>query len=154
MCFAIVMPAAISNDLRIRIIEARVQDGQTYEALAERFGVGRATVDRMLRLARETGSVEPAPHAGGTPRRVSAAEQKVLEELVRTRPDATLVELCLALAVRAGVEISRATMSRELRLLGLTRKKNRWWPGSNAPPRSLPCGTPLSPRSRPATRSG
>ncbi|WP_143825720.1 helix-turn-helix domain-containing protein [Nannocystis exedens] len=59
------MPTPISVDLRIRIVEARVQDGQTYEQLAERFHVGRATVDRVLRLQRETGSVEPKPHGGG-----------------------------------------------------------------------------------------
>ncbi|MFY0539472.1 DUF977 family protein [Nannocystis pusilla] len=59
------MPIAISTDLRIRIVEARAQERLTYEQLAERFGVGRATVDRVLRLARETGSVEPRPHGGG-----------------------------------------------------------------------------------------
>jgi transposase len=59
------MPAPISTDLRIRIVEARAQEGLTYEEFADRFHVGRATVDRVLRLARETGSVEPAPHAGG-----------------------------------------------------------------------------------------
>lgn len=123
MCFPEDMPAAISTDLRIRIVEARAKEGQTYEELAERFDVGRATVDRVLRLARETGSVEPAPHGGGTPRRVTAVEQAVLRELVRTRPDATLDELCVALTIRTGVDISRATMGREMQRLGLTRKK-------------------------------
>jgi transposase len=147
------MPAPISTDLRIRIIEARAQEGQTYEQLAERFGVGRATVDRMLRLARETGSVEPAPHAGGPPRLVTDAERALLSELIRVRPDTTLEELCVALAARTGMEVSRSTMSRELHRLGLTRKKNRWWPGSSARPRSWPCVKPLSSRSRPATLS-
>jgi transposase-like protein len=59
-CLVKSMPAPLSNDLRIRIVEARAREGMTYEKLAERFDVGRATVDRVLRLARETGSVEPA----------------------------------------------------------------------------------------------
>lgn len=154
MCFPEDMPAAISTDLRIRIVEARAKEGQTYEELAERFDVGRATVDRVLRLARETGSVEPAPHGGGTPRRVTDVEQAVLRELVRTRPDATLDELCVALTVRTGVDISRATMGRELQRLGLTRKKNRWSPRSSARPKSWRCARPSSSRSRPATPTG
>ena len=138
------MPAPISIDLRIRIIEARARDGQTYEQIAERFGVGRATVDRMLRLARETGSVEPAPHGGGTPPRIGDAEREALHELVRARPDSTLEGLCLALADKTGVEISRSTMCRELHLLGLARKHLRW--------QSSPAQRRSS-RSRPTIRS-
>ena len=130
------MPIAISNDLRIRIVEARARERLTYEQLAERFSVGRATVDRMLRLARETGSVEPRSHGGGAVRRTSQQEQDLIVALVQARPDATLEELCVALEMRVGLRISRSTMSRELRLLGLTRKKNRWSPGSDAPPMS------------------
>ena len=147
------MPIAISTDLRIRIVEARAQERLTYEQLAERFGVGRATVDRVLRLARETGSVEPRPHGGGAVRRTTQQEQDLIVELVRARPDATLEELCVALELRAGLRISRSTMSRELRLLGLTRKKNRWWPGSDAPPMSWRHVTPSSRRCSPATPS-
>src|SRR5262245_28276955 len=50
----------------------------------------RERASRVLRLARETGSVEPAPHTGGTPRRVTEAGHAVLVELLRARPDATL----------------------------------------------------------------
>ena len=148
------MPAPISTDLRIRIIEARVQDRQTYEELAERFGVGRATVDRILRLARETGSVEPAPHAGGSPPRIGDAERAVLRELVDARPDTTLDELCMALAVKTGVEVSRSTMCREMRLLRFTRKKKRWWQANDVRRRSQPCAWPSSSSSRPAIPSG
>jgi transposase len=147
------MPIALSTDLRIRIVEARAQERLTYEQLAERFGVGRATVDRMLRLARETGSVEPRAHGGGAVRRTTQQEQDLIVELVRARSDATLEELCVALELRSGLRISRSTMSRELRLLGLTRKKNRWWPGSDAPPMSWPRATPSSRRCSPATPS-
>ena len=78
MCFPKGMPAPLSTDLRIRIFEARVREKLTYEQLAERLAVGRATVARILRRARETGSVEPEPHAGGPPRRVQAAEEALL----------------------------------------------------------------------------
>lgn len=153
LCFAMGMTTPISNDLRIRIVEARAQEAQSYEQLAERFGVGRATVSRILRLARETGSVEPAPHGGGAPRRVTEADQKVLGELLRTRSDATLEELRVALATHTGVEVSRSTMCRELHRLGVTRKKNRWWRESSARRRSGPDVRPSSRRYRPTTLS-
>lgn len=148
------MPTALSTDLRIRIVEARAQDRQTYEQLAERFGVGRASVSRVLRLARETGSVEPTPHAGGTPKRVTATEHAVLHELIRARPDATLAELCADLATRTGVRISRSTMSRELRRLQLTLKKSPWWPKNAVRRRSRPCARRSSSGCSVATQSG
>lgn len=154
MCFDKGMTAPISNDLRIRIVEARAQERQSYDQLAERFGVGRATVSRVLRLARETGSVEPAPHAGGVARRVTEAGHKLLGDLLRARSDATLDELRATLAARIGVEVSRSTMGRELRRLGVTRKKNRWWRRSSAPRRSWPDVRLLPSRYKPATLSG
>jgi len=147
------MPAPLSTDIRIRVLEARVREGLTYEQLADRFVIGRASVDRILRRARETGSVEPAPHGGGPARRITQEVEKVLVELVQTRPDATLEELCSALATRAGVAVSRATMCRELRRLGFTRKKNPWWRPSSARRMSWPSARPSSPRSTPAILS-
>ena len=92
------MSAPLSIDLRIRILEARAKEGLTYDQLADRFAVGRATVHRLLRLARETGSVEPAPHGRRSPRRVTEAMEASLGELVRERPDAILTELRTAFA--------------------------------------------------------
>lgn len=108
------MNAAISTDLRIGIVEARAKERQTSEKLAERFGIARATVTHMLSLARPTGSVEPAPHGGGTSRWVTDAEQAVLDELVRTRPDATQDELCLALAAKTSPPLISATAARAM----------------------------------------
>ena len=84
----------------------------------------RATVDRILRRARETGSVEPAPHGGGPQRLISEAEQPFVAQLVAARPDATRNELCAALAREHNIHISRATMGRELHRLGMTGKKS------------------------------
>ena len=54
------MADTISLDLRRRIVDA-YRNGltETYEATAEMFGVGMATVSRLLRRKRETGDVLP-----------------------------------------------------------------------------------------------
>ena len=57
---------ALSLDLRRRIIDAYDNGEGTQARLARRFKVGKATVERLVRLRRETGSVEPRPHGGGT----------------------------------------------------------------------------------------
>ncbi|MFP2903724.1 helix-turn-helix domain-containing protein [Pyxidicoccus sp. 3LFB2] len=74
------MTRPISEDLHRRIPEVREESGKTYEELAEQLRVGRATVNRVLRLKRETGDVQPRPRGGGMPRRVAD------EELPRCSP--------------------------------------------------------------------
>jgi len=52
----------LSLDLRRRIIRAWQEDNPSVEELAERFAVGTATIKRLTRRFRETGSVEPRSH--------------------------------------------------------------------------------------------
>jgi transposase len=56
-----------------------------------------------------------------------------VERLHSQQPDASLTEQCTRLARETGVRVSRATMSRALRQLGLTRKKRL-----SGPPRRIP----------------
>lgn len=128
-------------------------EGLTSQQLADRYAVGRATVTRLLRLVRETGSVEPAPHGGGPARLVTEPLQEVIVELVQEQPDALLEDFCTDLAKRTGVHVSRATMCRELRRLGFTRKKKPSWRPSSARPRSWRSARPISPRFTHATPS-
>lgn len=55
------MPAPLSLDLRKRILEALLTSGTSQKKIALRFCVGKATVERLARLHRETGSVAPRP---------------------------------------------------------------------------------------------
>jgi len=125
------VPAPLSADLRSRIIAAW-QSGEhsSWDQIAATFRVGRATVNRLIRRFRETGSVEPAPHAGGVEPLVS--EEGLLEvwELVQERPDRTVDEFADEYAKQTGVRVSRATMGRALERLGLSRKKRRSRPAS------------------------
>lgn len=116
------MPAPLSSDLRERVIRAW-QSGSTYEQCAARFSIGRATVDRVIRRFRKTGAVDPLPHGGGHPRALPVAARHVLADLVQAKPDTTMRELRRAVKELLGIDLSEATIGRELREFGLTLKK-------------------------------
>ena len=58
----------LSNDLRKRILEAVDNKEGSRRKLASRFKVNTATITKLLRLRRETGSYEPRPQAAGSSR--------------------------------------------------------------------------------------
>jgi transposase len=110
---------AYSQDLRQRILET-VQRGEgSLRQIACRFLVSLSFVTRLLRLHRNTGSLQPKPHGGGNPAVLGPEDLERLRELVQKQPDATLEEL----QQRLGVSCSLMTISRALRKLKLPRKK-------------------------------
>lgn len=118
------MGAPISKDLRERVVAAYKAGRGTYREIAERFGVGEASVDRWLRLARENDDVEPAQHAGGMPAKVPPEKYPELARLVAEKPDRTVVELRDEWERREGIDLSRSAMQRALLKAGFTWKKN------------------------------
>lgn len=130
------MSEAISMDLRKRIVAAYKRGEGTYEQLADRFDVGRATVSRLLRRAREGRSIERDPPGGGNPPRIARDEYPALRSLVREMPSATRRELADAWKERFGVSVSEAAMGRTLRAAGFTRKKRDFAPKSSSVPTS------------------
>ena len=113
----------IGLELRKRIVEAYLS-GRTrsYEATAELFGVGRATVSRLLRRHRETGDVKPLPIGGNYPRQV---DLDGLREHARAHPDARLVDRIDDWEAQSGRRVASSTMSKAMRTLGWTHKKKR-----------------------------
>ena len=84
--------ADTSLDLRRRIVDAYLNDRTaTYEATAAMFGVGEATVSRLLRRKRETGDVLPKARGGNNPRRVDLETQSLVAYVGDTPVYATLV---------------------------------------------------------------
>jgi transposase len=115
--------ADTSLDLRRRIVDAyRSGKTATYEATASMFGVGRATVDRLLRLRRETGDVFPRPRGGNNPRRVDLTW---LKAHAQANPDARLVDRVAAWEKHSGDSVSVTAMWKALRAIGWTHKKKR-----------------------------
>jgi transposase len=76
---------------RERVVAAHAAGKGGVHALAEVFGIGYRTVQRWLARQRATGSVAPAPGAGGWK---SPVDPTVLTTLIREAPDSTAAELC------------------------------------------------------------
>lgn len=120
------MPVPISVDLRWRIVALSKLPGATYAHIAHDLGVGIATVNRILRLHRETGDVRPKPQNGGLPRRLDDQHMEMLVDIVREQPDATMADVA-AIWNRAHPELAIApnTAGTYLRRAGYSYKKNR-----------------------------
>lgn len=112
-----------SVDLRQRVVDALAR-GLTQDEAAEQFDVGVATVYRWQRLHRENGSVAPLPHGGGHPRAIDPAGDELLRKLVAEKPDSLLPELAKKLNALIPAPAHVSSVSRALKRLGLTLKKN------------------------------
>jgi transposase len=111
--------SAYSRDLRQRVIDTVERKEGSLRQIASRFLVSISFVTRLLRLHRDTGSVDPRPHGGGRPAALGPADLRRLRELIADQPEATLEEL----RQRLGVACSIMAISRALRKLKITRKK-------------------------------
>lgn len=118
------MPAPLSIDLRMRIVERYQAVGTTVDGVAAQFGVGRSTVSRLLRQQREVGHLEPGKLGGGHGWLISDGDLDNVHELVEEKADRTQEELVDAYEARTGIRVSRSTMSRALKRARLSRKKN------------------------------
>jgi transposase len=112
----------LSLDLRRRIVAAYERGEGTQAQIAQRFGVGQASVERLVRLKRETGALDPKPHAGGTTARITEADRDALIETFAQEPDLRQEDLAERFTAQ-GRSVSRATVGRSLKRLRITRKK-------------------------------
>jgi transposase len=115
---------AISPDLRHRIVAAYERGEGSQRQIAERFAVGEATVERLVRLKRETGTLDPKPHAGGWTPALTEADRPNLLAAFEREPDLRQQDLAERLTAE-GRRISRSAVGRALKRLGITRKKRR-----------------------------
>lgn len=105
------MPAALSKDLRERIVAA-VEGGASRREAAERFAVSASSAVKLVQRWRRTGSVAPG-QVGGQKRHVLAPHEALVRALVAARPDATLEELKAELRA-AGIAVARTSVFRFL----------------------------------------
>jgi len=122
--------APLSEDLRQRIIAVWKRKRLTNAEIAERFGVGTATVTRLIRRYRDTKSVAPKPHGGGQPRRIPEEKEHLLVDLLRRHPDWTEGQYSRHLQSEHGIVASAATIGRAIRRLGYSVKKSPLSPRS------------------------
>jgi transposase len=115
---------AYSVDLRRKIVEA-LSTGTPKAQAARAFGVGLSTVKRYAGRAERGEGLAPRKSPGKR-RKVDRTAQRLLERDLEERPTATLSERRELLSSVAGVEVSDSTVSRTLRRMGFSRKKDRW----------------------------
>jgi transposase len=114
---------AYSLDLRERIILACETPEDTREEVADTFGVSRSFVCKLLARWRASGDLAPA-EGGRGPAPVLAGGLAAVRRAVAARPDATLAELCAAVAAGGGPAVSRSTMCRAVAGLAWPLKKS------------------------------
>jgi transposase len=115
---------AYSEDLRKKIVEA-AERGMPKTEAARTFGVGISSVKRYVATARAGKSLAPKKRPGSKPK-LDQGARRLLEADLEERPAATLPQRREFLGRVAGVEVSESTVSRMLKRLGWSRKKDRW----------------------------
>ena len=113
------MAGAYSTDLRSRVLAA-VEAGESVEAAAHRFAVGRSTAYRWVTAAREEGRREAKPMRGGPAPRIHGEVEATMLDLAGRPNHLTLVEIATRLAETHGVRGHLTTVHRALRRAGWT----------------------------------
>ncbi len=112
-----------SLDLRERVVAAYEQGVETIEEIAATFSVGQTFVKKMLRQKRETGSLAIKKRRPGPGKRLSEKDCKWLRRQIEKEPDLTIDQLRERVIQERKVEVSRATVGRNVQALDLPLKK-------------------------------
>ena len=117
------MGKAYSEDLRTRMVGA-VVSGKSRRAVAAQFEVAPSTVIKLQKRFEATGSVDPArqgrPKGSG---KLGPFEDAIIEK-VKRQSDITMPDLAAWLEARHGVIVDPSNLSKLLRRVGFTYKKN------------------------------
>jgi transposase len=117
---------AYSMDFR-QAVARSYDDGESSTEVAEQYGCSASWVRRLIQQRRERGTLEPRSSARTDEQRTyDDADEARIRALIKTRPDATLLEVAEAL----GKPAHASTVSRTLDRLGLPRKKSPRMPPS------------------------
>jgi transposase len=110
--------------LRKRVITAYENGEGSYRELAERFGVGVASVNRWIALRRRNGNVVPLPMGGARYQpKINEEGHAFIVSTLEEVPDSSIPELVKGYAETFGISVSDETMRLTVRALGYTKKK-------------------------------
>ena len=114
------MAGAYSTDLRSRVLAA-VEAGESPEAVAERFAVGRSTAYRWVAAAGDEGRRAAKRMGGAPPPAIRGEAEAALRRLLSGGDNhLTLAECRDRLAAEAGLRVHPWTVGRALRRMGWT----------------------------------
>ncbi len=119
--------AALSLDLRERIVAACDEQDATQAQVAKRFRVSLGMVKKLLGQRRRTGTIAPLyARCGRKPRWTTHARQRQLQALLAKTPDLTLKEMRATLGWTCSLQAIQCVLVK----LELTYKKRRSAPPS------------------------
>ena len=119
------MPKAYDIDLRRKVVEAVILNGMKRYEVAEQFNLNRKTVSDWLKRYNATGDVQPSAHNHrGHSHKIT--DWDAFRTFVEANSDKTQEEM----AELWPEQISDRTMSRALKKIGFTRKKELWVPAA------------------------
>ena len=135
------MPRAYSQDLRDRVIDAVLRDGESRRSAARRFGVSDASAIKWLQRYERAGDRRCAGTGGHRPSKVKPHRDWLLAAIA-AEPDITLATLVARLQAERGVKVDTGMLSRFFIAEGISFKKKRaairaGSTGRRAPPREL-----------------
>ena len=119
---------AYSKDLRLKVLDA-LERGVPRREVSEFLGISLSTISRYVKLKASGRQIAPMPSPGRKAKILdSLAHKRALWRQLQENDTATLNEHCQMFEKERGVSVCVATMSRAVRKLGWTFKKDRWHP--------------------------
>lgn len=108
---------------------AAIERGVPRRKVSNLFGISLATISRYIKLKASGRKIAPKPSPGRRAKILeSLAHKRALCKQLEDNDTATLEEHREMFELRRGVCVSVAAMSRAVRKLGWTFKKDRWHP--------------------------
>jgi transposase len=121
---------AYSKDLRLKVLSA-VERGVPRREISELLGISISTISRYVQRKASGEEIAPKPSPGRTSKILDDPDhRRTLWRQLEENDTATLREHSEIFEEECGISVSVATMSRAVRRLGWTFKKDRWLPPS------------------------
>jgi len=114
---------AYSVDFREKIVSAIEKGDSSVRKVAQRFGVSKNCVQKLVTQKRTKGHTLPGKQGGSMVSPVMKYKAQLIA-IFEKRNDATLAEYCELLYDETGLWVSQSTMCRTFQRLKLPRKKN------------------------------
>ena len=133
------MARAYEDDLRRKLLAARLRGDAGLKRLAARFGVSHSWAQKVVRQSKLTGHAERVRYRPGPRSRMTDEIASYMRALVAAQPDLTLAELQHRLELDRNTRFSIGRLWTLVRQLGLRLNKSRSTP-SNATVKSTKSG--------------
>ena len=124
------MGAAYSVDLRRKVVQACERGTASQAEVARFFGVNLSFVEKLLRLHRRTGALEPDRKRAGRPVQIDADACAHVQRWLQEQNHLTLAELADRLQAQCGLCVSLSCVWRLMQRLHMRRKKRHFMPAN------------------------